>query len=435
MANKTIKVKGSNVSQDSSNRLVTDTEKSTWNGKAAANHTHNNYYSSSTSRTANTVLAAPSGANGAAAFRKLEPIDIPMLTKSKISDMPASMKNPNSIVIKLNGGTTEGTNMFTYDGSSSKSINITAASLGAAASSHTHSQYYDANQERSPNNVLAAPNGSSGKATFRLLQPGDIAGFGNIAANPVDQSTDTPANWWQSRNSVSFITQNNTLVGQPSQYGLLLNINWVGSDCAQMWFTQSCGNVFHRQGNSNGWGGTSNNAGGWALFLDSWNYTNYCLPLTGGTVNGNIGVTGKVSANYMSAYAIDLGNHNEYIYNNNTGNILFRYRESASGSDLYTSIVELRRGIVRMGETLPDGADLNNYLESAVYMLAGTYTHSPVHYGVFITFKPLPTASSFIGQLVIGGSTGYNLFWRFRNESGIWGKWYYSDKKEATGGN
>ena len=44
------------------------------------------------------------------------------------------MKNPNSIVIKLNGGTTEGTNMFTYDGSSSKSINITAASLGIPTS-------------------------------------------------------------------------------------------------------------------------------------------------------------------------------------------------------------------------------------------------------------------------------------------------------------
>ena len=59
-------------------------------------------------------------------------------TKSQITDFPTSIKNPTSVVIKLNGGTTEGTNMFTYDGSTTKSINITPAAIGAAASSHTH---------------------------------------------------------------------------------------------------------------------------------------------------------------------------------------------------------------------------------------------------------------------------------------------------------
>mgnify|MGYP005785129495 CR=1 FL=1 len=90
-------------------------------------------------------------------------------TKSQITDFPTSMKNPSaitftgastgtydgssaltiniptsgavdeSLVIKLNGGTTEGTNMFTFNGSAAKSVNITAASVGAAASSHNHS--------------------------------------------------------------------------------------------------------------------------------------------------------------------------------------------------------------------------------------------------------------------------------------------------------
>lgn len=41
--------------------------------------------------------------------------------------------------ISLNGGTTEGTNKFTYDGSSTKTLNITPASIGAAASNHSHS--------------------------------------------------------------------------------------------------------------------------------------------------------------------------------------------------------------------------------------------------------------------------------------------------------
>ena len=42
------------------------------------------------------------------------------------------------LVIKLNGGTTEGTNKFTYNGSTAKSVNITPSSIGAATTSHTH---------------------------------------------------------------------------------------------------------------------------------------------------------------------------------------------------------------------------------------------------------------------------------------------------------
>lgn len=60
--------------------------------------------------------------------------------KSQITDFPSTMKNPTSIIIKLNGGPTEGTNMFTYDGSTAKSINITASSVGAATEAHTHTK-------------------------------------------------------------------------------------------------------------------------------------------------------------------------------------------------------------------------------------------------------------------------------------------------------
>lgn len=48
-------------------------------------------------------------------------------TKSQITDFPSSMVNPNSITIKLNSGTTEGTDLFTYDGSKPKTLNITPA--------------------------------------------------------------------------------------------------------------------------------------------------------------------------------------------------------------------------------------------------------------------------------------------------------------------
>ena len=42
----------------------------------------------------------------------------------------AKQVNTN-LIIKLNGGSTEGTNLFTYNGSGSKSVNITPSSIGA----------------------------------------------------------------------------------------------------------------------------------------------------------------------------------------------------------------------------------------------------------------------------------------------------------------
>lgn len=51
----------------------------------------------------------------------------------------SEVTNKQNLVIKLNGGTTEGTNQFTYNATAAKTINITASSVGAAASSHNHS--------------------------------------------------------------------------------------------------------------------------------------------------------------------------------------------------------------------------------------------------------------------------------------------------------
>ena len=43
-----------------------------------------------------------------------------------------------NLVVRLNGGTTEGTNQFTYNGTAGKTLSITPSSIGAATSSHTH---------------------------------------------------------------------------------------------------------------------------------------------------------------------------------------------------------------------------------------------------------------------------------------------------------
>ena len=51
----------------------------------------------------------------------------------------SASKVNNNLIIKLNSGTTEGTNLFTFNGSGAKTVNITPSAIGAAASSHTHS--------------------------------------------------------------------------------------------------------------------------------------------------------------------------------------------------------------------------------------------------------------------------------------------------------
>lgn len=67
--------------------------------------------------------------DGAKKWSELKYLEVPW---TNISGRPSTMKNPTSISIKLNGGGTEGTNLFTYDGSTAKTVNITPASIGAS---------------------------------------------------------------------------------------------------------------------------------------------------------------------------------------------------------------------------------------------------------------------------------------------------------------
>lgn len=54
--------------------------------------------------------------------------------KADSADIPTELPNPEDLVVTLNGGTTEGTDKFSYNGSASKTVNITAASVGAMTS-------------------------------------------------------------------------------------------------------------------------------------------------------------------------------------------------------------------------------------------------------------------------------------------------------------
>ena len=53
----------------------------------------------------------------------------------------------SNLVIKLNGGSTEGTNLFTFNGSAAKTINLTPDSLGLSAAGHNHDDRYYTEEE------------------------------------------------------------------------------------------------------------------------------------------------------------------------------------------------------------------------------------------------------------------------------------------------
>ena len=91
------------------------------------------YYNAEMIRTANTVLAAPNGSNGSATFRRLVAADIPSLPYSKISDAPASLKNPYALTITLPDGSTT----TSYDGSAAKSLTLTRLYKSAEVDSAT----------------------------------------------------------------------------------------------------------------------------------------------------------------------------------------------------------------------------------------------------------------------------------------------------------
>ncbi len=60
------------------------------------------------------------------------------ITIDGVANATAAGKVKNALTVQLKGGTKEGTDKFTYDGSAVKTINITADKIGAATSSHDH---------------------------------------------------------------------------------------------------------------------------------------------------------------------------------------------------------------------------------------------------------------------------------------------------------
>lgn len=101
------------------------------------------------SKTANYVLAAPNGSAGVPSFRALVAADIPTLNQNTTGSAGSVA---NSLTLKADSGTTEGTDLYTFNGSAAKTLNIvgganititkTSGQWSIAAASGTDTNWY-----------------------------------------------------------------------------------------------------------------------------------------------------------------------------------------------------------------------------------------------------------------------------------------------------
>ena len=140
------------ITEDTTHRFVTDTQISTWDGKASTAVATTTTDGLMSKNDKSKLDGIATGANkttvdSALSSTSTNPVQNKVIntalsgkadsshthTKSEITDFPTSLKNPTALTIQFNG-----TSQGAYDGSTAKTVNITPSSIGASPSSHTH---------------------------------------------------------------------------------------------------------------------------------------------------------------------------------------------------------------------------------------------------------------------------------------------------------
>ena len=128
--------------------------------------------------------------------------------------VPSALKNPNALTISLNG-----TSQGAYDGSAAKSFNITAASVGAATSSHNHNSSYVSALGTSGNYLTWTKNGTTNNITVPYASNADTVDGYHQAAFSMGWTSSTKyrVDRWggsQDKNWKKIVTYVNTGGGQ-----------------------------------------------------------------------------------------------------------------------------------------------------------------------------------------------------------------------------
>ena len=227
-------------------------------------------------------------------------------TKSQITDFPTSLQNPNSITIKFNSGSTEGTNLFTYNGSATKTLNITASAIGAAASSHTHtkSQITDFPSSMPASDVYSWAKAST-KPSYSWSEIGSkpstftpaahthssIVETGSSSAVPAKAADGTVEFYYNVNNGLT-----NNMPTTNNANAIISLSRHAGDYPSQLGFSSN-GNVYYRAG-----AGTT----AWKTIIDSGNYTSYTVTKTGSGASGTWGIS--ISGNAATATTASTAN-------------------------------------------------------------------------------------------------------------------------------
>lgn len=111
---------------------VTSAVQTQLNGKAAASHTH----------PASQITGLPTKLPNPYSLKFTGAATATYDGSGAVTvNIPTAQVSPYALTMRLNGGATEDTNKFTFNGGSAKTVNITPAAIGAAAASHSHSGY------------------------------------------------------------------------------------------------------------------------------------------------------------------------------------------------------------------------------------------------------------------------------------------------------
>lgn len=225
------------------------------------------------SRTANTVLAAPSGSNGSATFRKLVAADIPTLTKSKISDFPGSL--PASDVYAWAKASTKPSYSWGE---------ITGKPGTFTPSGHSHYSLTTIGDQRS---TATSPDSYSNNLIFQGLKGNSTIGISNAG-----------------------------------NYSYVLGLRG--------WNDSSGGNSHELAFNNSGIytrnGATSWNA--WKQLLDSSNYTSYTVTKSGSGASGTWGINVSGGAAYPTGFSSRV---TSATWGNQTGTLITDWHTSNGG--------------------------------------------------------------------------------------------------------
>lgn len=168
--------------------------------------------------------------------------------------VPSALKNPNALTISLNG-----TSQGAYDGSAAKSFNITAASVGAAASSHSHSISNVSGLQDALNGKAASSHNHNSSYVSALGTNGNYLtwtknGTTNNITVPYASNADTVDGYHQAAFSMGWTTSTKYRV---DRWGGGTDKNWkkiVTYVCTGRGQYQSCkvkGTIYYITGNHN----------------------------------------------------------------------------------------------------------------------------------------------------------------------------------------